>query len=321
MNETVSVVIAAYHGECFIAEELRSLFAQTRLPDEILLADDDPAGGTAARAEQLRSEVPGGTRLVTGVNRCRLGINGNMRQLMFRAAGDFIFFCDQDDIWLPEKIARTLKMFHDRPELMLVHSLSAEFSGDDGTARYDRELFRAVRKTPRNRLFAAYLSERIVASGHDTAIRRAFRDLVPEECPPWLYDGLMAKTAAALDAAAPLGYVLCRHRLHGGNSANNELWDNASNLARLKRITHRGSDEIADFARSLRRFERAVSKLDLPERNREFLAGFARYFRRRAAWRKRRGLRRFFPGCILWKEYFTLGRGVRSYLRDALLKQ
>ena len=319
MSETVSVVIAARHGGRFIAGELRSLFAQTRRPDEILLADDAPEGDTAAVAETLRGEVPPGIRFVTEVNPRRLGVNGNMRRLMLRAAGEFIFFCDQDDVWLPEKIERTLRVFREHPEVLLVHSLSEEFRAD-GAAYCDRALRRAVRETPPRERFAAYLSERIVASGHDMAIRRAFRDLAPEECPPWLYDGLLAKTAAALDAIRPLDAVLCRHRLHDANTANRELLDNASALGRWRQLRSAPSDEIAAFARALYRFERATAKLPLPERNREFLTRFARYFRRRVAWRKRPTMRRLCPGCRLWKEYFTLGRGARSYLRDALAK-
>ena len=318
MSQKISVVIAARHGERFIAEELRSLFAQQRRPDEILLADDDPAGATAAAAEALRGELPPGTELEIAVNPRCLGVNGNMRQLMFRASGDLIFFCDQDDVWLPGKIARAVEEFDRHPEVMLVHSLSEEFSGSR-PARRDEALFRAVRTTPREKLFAAYLSEKIVASGHDTAIRREFRDLVPETCPPWLYDGLLAKTAAALDAALPVGEVLCRHRLHPGNTANRELLDNASAFDRAARIAQTDGDEISELLRGVANFELAAKELPLPPRNREFLARYAEYLRRRVALRERPRPWRLFPGGRLWKDYFTMGRGFRSYLRDALL--
>ena len=317
MNETVSVVIAARKGECFIAEELRSLFLQSRPPDEILLADDDPAGTTAAEAEKLRGELPPGTRLRTSVNPRRLGVNGNMRQLALRASGDFIFFCDQDDVWLPGKIARAVAAFREHPEIMLVHSLSEEFSAD-GTSRIDRRLFRAVRRTSREGLFAAYLSERIVASGHDMAIRREFLKSVPEFFPPWLYDGLLAKTAAALNAALPIDEVLCRHRLHAANAANGELLDNSSIRGRLSRLRVSGRDEIKEQLRGVRRFEKSVAELPLPPRNREFLERYVRYLKRRVALRRRNGAARCFPGCGLMTDYFTMGSGVRSWLRDAL---
>ena len=325
MSETVSVVIAACRGEHFIAGQLRSLFAQTRPPDEILLADDDPEAATAGAAEQLRPEVPPGTALILQRNRKRLGLNENFRNLMFRASGSLIFFCDQDDLWLPQKIELTIEEFRRHPDVWLVHSLSEEFTdGNAAATSTDRVQRRALAGLRPGAMFPAYFGERVVVSGHDMAIRKEFREIVPEFSGPWLYDNWLAKTAAALEKIQPLNLVLCRHRLHRANTANRVLNDNTAFMARLERIlnyTGGGGDEIAGFCRTARRFRQAVSALPLPERNRAVMNHYIRYFERRLALRRSRGFRRFVPGYELWKDYFTLGNGWRSFIRDSWLRR
>lgn len=45
----ISAIIPAHHAESFILRALDSVFQQERLPDEIIVVDDGPTDGTAAR--------------------------------------------------------------------------------------------------------------------------------------------------------------------------------------------------------------------------------------------------------------------------------
>ena len=55
---SVSVVIPTYNALPFIAETLASVFAQTRLPDEVIVVDDCSPDGTVALVELIAARGP-----------------------------------------------------------------------------------------------------------------------------------------------------------------------------------------------------------------------------------------------------------------------
>ena len=96
----VSVVMATCNGESFLPAQLESIFGQTRKPDEVVVVDDSSEDGTVALLERYRDR--GNLRIE--VNPVRLGPNGNFEKALRLSTGDLVFFSDQDDVWLPEKI-------------------------------------------------------------------------------------------------------------------------------------------------------------------------------------------------------------------------
>ena len=110
---TVSVVIPAYRASGTIGRAIRSLLAQDRPPDEILVVDDgspDDLHGALApfgRRVTLLSKPNGGAASARN-----LGID--------RARSDLIAFLDADDYWEPVKLGRQLRIFRDHPEVGMV---------------------------------------------------------------------------------------------------------------------------------------------------------------------------------------------------------
>lgn len=101
--DKISVVMTTYNGERFLVEQLVSLLAQTRVPDEVIICDDCSTDGTVAI---LRSFIAnnGLTNWYVFENPDNFGYIKNFREAMRRSSGDIVFLCDQDDIWEPEKI-------------------------------------------------------------------------------------------------------------------------------------------------------------------------------------------------------------------------
>ena len=54
----ISVVLAAYRGEKYIADQLWSLFAQTHIPDEVLIGDDSPDDATGIAVRRILHRAP-----------------------------------------------------------------------------------------------------------------------------------------------------------------------------------------------------------------------------------------------------------------------
>ena len=114
----ISIALATYNGARFIDEQLASLERQTVMPDELVVCDDRSSDNTVDIVRAFAARAPFPVRL--HVNDERLGWRGNFVRASGLCDHDLIAFCDQDDIWYPEKLATSLREFDD-PSVMLVH--------------------------------------------------------------------------------------------------------------------------------------------------------------------------------------------------------
>jgi glycosyltransferase involved in cell wall biosynthesis len=97
-------VIPAYNGESFIADALRSVFAQTRLPQEVVVVDDASTDHTTRRVEQQAARAPVRVRLIR-LTRNSGGPAFPMNVGIQAARSPVIAVLDQDDVFLPQKLA------------------------------------------------------------------------------------------------------------------------------------------------------------------------------------------------------------------------
>lgn len=96
----LSIVMATYNGERFLRRQLDSLYRQTLQPDEVLVVDDCSTDGTVSILEEYHKSH--GLRYV--VNEHNLRVNKNFEKALKLCTGDYIMFCDQDDVWMDNKI-------------------------------------------------------------------------------------------------------------------------------------------------------------------------------------------------------------------------
>ena len=100
---SAQVLLAAYNGEKHLPELLASLQAQTDQDFSVLMQDDGSSDGTHVL---LQGMVEQDARFAWGSESgTHLGAAGNFLSLIRQADADLVFLCDQDDIWMPEKIA------------------------------------------------------------------------------------------------------------------------------------------------------------------------------------------------------------------------
>lgn len=100
--QTVSIALCTYNGAPFLREQLDSIAAQTRLPDELVVCDDGSTDGTAQIVREFAKAAPFPVRLT--VNEANLRAYRNFEKAMSLCTGDCVFFCDQDDLWRPRKV-------------------------------------------------------------------------------------------------------------------------------------------------------------------------------------------------------------------------
>jgi glycosyltransferase involved in cell wall biosynthesis len=98
----LSIALATYNGEPYLAEQLESFATQRRRPDELVVCDDASTDATAAIVERFSYAAPFAVRLE--VNATRLGCAGNFARALSLCTGDVLFLSDQDDVWLADKL-------------------------------------------------------------------------------------------------------------------------------------------------------------------------------------------------------------------------
>lgn len=119
MTDTISVVLATYNGERYLAEQLASILRQTRLPTEVIVSDDNSRDGTAQILTRFAQEAP---FPVTHLQNARpLGFRENFLAASSKAKGDWIAYCDQDDIWRDDKLETCGRFFKLEDVTLIAH--------------------------------------------------------------------------------------------------------------------------------------------------------------------------------------------------------
>lgn len=111
----ISVALAAYKGEKYIEEQLLSILPQLSASDEVIVSDDKPGGATEKIVRRIMADDP---RVVYVEGKGR-GVVQNFVNAIRYCKGDIIFLCDQDDVWLPNKVLRVKEAFDEGASLVL----------------------------------------------------------------------------------------------------------------------------------------------------------------------------------------------------------
>ena len=99
----ITVVVTTYNGSRFLLPQLESIRHQSLLPSELIISDDASTDDTYDLALQFAKTAPFSTVVLR--NPQRLGYIENFFRALTHARFEYIAYCDQDDIWHPQKLA------------------------------------------------------------------------------------------------------------------------------------------------------------------------------------------------------------------------
>jgi glycosyltransferase involved in cell wall biosynthesis len=114
----VSVAVATYNGERFLAEQLETIYGQTWPHLEVVVSDDASTDGTQDLLKRFEREQ--GLRF--SVNPTRVGLVQNFEHAIRACKGDYIALADQDDLWKAHKISALMSAIQEA-SLIYCHSL------------------------------------------------------------------------------------------------------------------------------------------------------------------------------------------------------
>ena len=113
----VSVAVATYNGEKYIAKQLESILDEIGEQDEIVISDD----GSTDRTLAIIREFMQSDARVHLLNGPKQGVKKNFEHAIRGCVGEYIFLCDQDDIWISGKVAKVLQTFETEKCSLVIH--------------------------------------------------------------------------------------------------------------------------------------------------------------------------------------------------------
>ena len=114
----ISVAMATYNGEKFLKEQLDSIFSQTMPIDELVICDDCSKDKTIEIIQSYQKRYP----IKLFQNEKNLGYKLNFKEAMDYCSGDFIFLCDQDDIWMKDKVEKMISKIQGNSKIQALAS-------------------------------------------------------------------------------------------------------------------------------------------------------------------------------------------------------
>ncbi len=103
----IAILLATYNGEKYLKEQLDSLLNQTYKDFEILIRDDNSKDLTINIIQEYERVYPEKIKLIQD-DLGNLGSSKSFMKLLEYSDSEYIMFCDQDDVWLPNKIELSL---------------------------------------------------------------------------------------------------------------------------------------------------------------------------------------------------------------------
>lgn len=104
----VDILLGSYNGEKYIAEQIESIINQEYIEWNLFIRDDGSNDRTVAIIESYIVRFPEKIYLIKD-NKKNLGTKLNFNELIKYSKNKYCMFCDQDDVWLPNKIKITLE--------------------------------------------------------------------------------------------------------------------------------------------------------------------------------------------------------------------
>ena len=195
---------------------LDSLAAQDRLPDELVVCDDRSSDGTVAKVQAFAERASFPVRIE--VNERNLGPTKNFELAISRCEGDVIAPCDQDDIWYPHKLERSVSALTANADAGFVFS-DADMMDEQGRP-LGRRMWDAVGffESRRNAAQGGQLLPLLVVytfvQGAATTFRADLRELLLPIPHGWLYDAWIALLSAFVQSYVMIEEPLLRYRIH-----------------------------------------------------------------------------------------------------------
>ena len=211
----VSIIVPVYEGEAFIRETMLSALGQTYPHIEVVVVND----GSPDNCEQAVADLLRDPR-VKYIKQPNQGVAAARNTGIRGSTGELIAFLDQDDLWLPDKLALQVRCLVENPEVGLVHG-NVRFVDKEGHRIPEREdRWDADARLATGRCFPVLFDKNRLAMLTVCMRRECFDTIGPfREDIPGVDDYEYWLRLSRRYAFAHIDRPLALYRLHGANES------------------------------------------------------------------------------------------------------
>lgn len=238
----ITILLATYNGEEYLQSQLESLAAQTCKDFRLIVSDDLSTDRTTEILNAYKTRFENGISVEIRSENSG-GAKHNFLELMInrRSESEYFMLCDQDDIWRPDKIERTLKAMKTAEKAapgrpVLVHTDLTVVDKDGKTTHSSYARLHAADYT--KTALQSVLAQNCV-TGCTVMYNRALAEYFTQK-PSFfvMHDWWAALAASAFGVIAPLQEQTILYRQHGRNNIGARNMRSPS--FKIKAILHGG---------------------------------------------------------------------------------
>jgi glycosyltransferase involved in cell wall biosynthesis len=208
-HKKVSVVMCSRNGASFLNKQLESLEAQTYPHLEFICSDNESEDGTADILIAWCSQQPN-RKFVTCSEK---GLNRNFFHALEFATGELVIFCDQDDVWFPEKIEKLVSFMMEHEDASMVYGLSKPFRGEIPEDAQIKKIERLEGTDIRKTMLTSF------TLGHNMLVKKSVLDRMPVPATETVaYDWWITVCAMCIGPIYCLPEVITYWRQHQNNT-------------------------------------------------------------------------------------------------------
>lgn len=287
----ISILMAVYEPRMdWLREQLESLEAQTYTNLKLYIRDDCSPTVPFKEIKALVKDRIRSFPYEIRRNEENLGSNLTFERLTQEAEGEYFAYCDQDDIWLPEKLEVLQKELESSGALLACSDMYII----NGEGRQKADSITKVRKRHRFKS-GTELAEGLLISNFVTGCTMLMRAETAKAavpfCPYMIHDHYLALYSAAIGKIVSLPAPLIRYRIHGNNQSG--LLAGVRDKASYERI--RIGVPLKKFQWLERQFSFREPLLEAIAQRRDWMRARLRNWRRKGGWITVWKNRRFGP--------------------------
>lgn len=213
----ISVAICTYNGEKYIKEQLLSIINQTKKVDELIVCDDNSSDNTIKIVKDILEKYRVNYKIY--INESNIGVSNNFFKAINYCTGDIILTCDQDDVWLDNKVEHILEEFDKDEDIVLVFSDAYIVDENLIYLGYNLSYTLGVKLDAfSNENFYKEELKRNIVCGATMAFKKKFVEKIkPLNSELWIHDGWIAMNAFIYGKVSFIKKPLIKYRQHKSN--------------------------------------------------------------------------------------------------------